>query len=130
MELSVRGWRRDHGKRVIGDIVVSAETVDCADPSRTSYRASPKIHISDDSVDVTWSAELRLTGEYRIDITISKQEIDELFRFVHKEQITQKQLSEIGVVLESIEPSAELVRQTIREMPVGAFLRLIGSGEI
>jgi len=127
MEVSLRGWRRDHGKRTIGSIAVDDNTVDRDDPLRTAYRNYEKVYVSDDGVDVTWRADLRLTGEYRVDVVISKEEIDTLFKYVHSDRISKDQLLEIGIYLDDIPPSEEAIEQAIREMPVGSFLKLIGA---
>jgi hypothetical protein len=127
MEISLRGWGRNHGNRVIGSVPVTDELVVRNDPMRTSYRNSASIHVSNEGVDATWCTNVKLTGEYRVDIVLSKQEIDTLFRYMHSHQITKEELTEIGIELEDIAPSEEAVEQAVREMRVGAFLRLVGS---
>lgn len=76
-------------------------------------------------VDITWGRELHLTGSYRIDLTISDDEILYLFKLKFGDELTPEKLSSLGITLTEVKPSQESLNEALSNMTVGEFLELV-----
>jgi hypothetical protein len=125
MEVRLRGWSRDHGPTVIGQVSLDEGIAVSGDWQRAAGWDGYRLHISDDSIDLTWRKGLRLTGDYRVDLIISKEEINQLFRLVHNGEISEGELSDMNVNLIDVALSEDEIHKAIKKMRIGEFLKLL-----
>jgi ribosome maturation protein Sdo1 len=60
-----------------------------------------------------------------MDVHISAEEIDRLFRLTHGDEMTPAALEAIGVNLVEIKPTKAQIHEAIKEMSLGEFLAVI-----
>jgi hypothetical protein len=76
MKITVRGWNRDMGEKVIANhflpVVKHSE-------NGTAYRDHPVMYNGGGGVTVAWYQQLKLTGNYRMEVNLSYYDVKRLF---------------------------------------------------
>ena len=79
MKITVRGWSRDMGTKVVADHNL-AEISMSSDRSRSIGRDRPGIFTSFEGLFVAWFQQLRHIGDYRMQIEFSDEDVVRLFK--------------------------------------------------
>jgi len=77
MKVTVRGWNRDMGEKELGRHSLLFMDVN---PDGTTYRDKPVLYTSAGSITVAWFQELKLTGNYRMEVELTENDIMSLFK--------------------------------------------------
>jgi hypothetical protein len=92
MRITAAGWARNHGATEIADVDLA--DIEAAEGYITFGPSNPKLRINRSGmtkrvsgVTVYSFSNLRFTGDYRLEVTIQKEEIARLFRLTHKGQL-------------------------------------------
>lgn len=91
MRLRFEGWARSHGQWIIAEH--DLEAIDIGKRGAKFTKNSPVLWIDTNSAgvveDVTLNcfADVRLSGDYKVMITISKGEIARLFYLTHRPEV-------------------------------------------
>lgn len=108
MKITVRGWGRDMGTKIIADHELKCLSIS-RDISRTVRRGDPGIFTSFGKVFVSWFQNLRLTGDYRMEIELSNDDILRLFKSKFGSELNEWLLEEEGFTV-----SPELTKRILR----------------
>jgi hypothetical protein len=85
MKIIATGWSRNMGGNHIGDLDLEEAEIRSIDEGEWPPPGGVIIRYSDDQVIVTWHQQgLRLTGDYRVGVEVSKAEIEMLAELVVK----------------------------------------------
>lgn len=102
MELSARGWGRDHGKNVIAEKDLATakvgkfksyfklETYITSVPELAHGYPVRRRIIQNGSVEIRFGAKVVLNGDYLIRLTLTKEEIGKLFRLQYAESTIEE----------------------------------------
>ena len=84
MKISARGWARDHG-----DTVILSRKIKDAKRGPVSVYTKNVVYVSTtgddgpgtepDRVNLKCSADIKLSGVYQIEVSLSREDLDELF---------------------------------------------------
>ena len=107
MKVTARGWNRNMGENVIGDHVLTELPVR-RDPSQSLNRSKPTIFKSFGEVSVQWVQTLRYTGDYRVEVNLTRSDVVRLFKAIFGSELDVDLLDEHGFTV-----SPELQRSLI-----------------
>ncbi len=79
MDIKLRGWNRDMGTHTIASHDLDGFRIS-DDPKKTINRSSPGLFRSYGEVSVAWQQTLRFTGDYRMQIDFSQDDIIKLMK--------------------------------------------------
>jgi hypothetical protein len=83
MKITARGWNRDMGSKELTCIDLSELEIK-TDESRTLWQHSPAMFLKRYylGVEVHWVQELKMTGNYRVAVHLSRSDVLQLFKAV------------------------------------------------
>jgi len=92
MRITAAGWARNHGATEIADIDLA--DIEALEGYFTFGSSNPKLRINRSSIGKRVSGvtlfsftNMKFTGDYRLEVTLQKEEIVRLFRLTHKGQL-------------------------------------------
>lgn len=106
MDLEATGWHRTVDIHYLGEyeLCEASETSD-AYISKMTYVSTDK------SIRLSWHTDARLNGEYRFDMTLSREDVACLLRFLYGEVLDSADMKELGIQL-TPDALTELLRRT------------------
>ena len=114
MKLSARGWGRDMGPTEIMDDHSLSELGVSEEGGSFYKNGTPAVFQSFFGVAVSWHRKLRLTGDYRLDLVLTYEDITMLFKAAFGEEITPSMLRRYGLKL-----SPELDKAALAKIKLG-----------
>jgi hypothetical protein len=107
MKVSVRGWNRDMGETVIGQHSLLSVKYN---EKGTVRRDTPSLYENyRRGVTVAWFQELKLTGNYRMEVELSRDDIVKLFKVAFNGELRSFLIDEWKFTM-----SPELVREALK----------------
>ena len=82
MELSARGWKRDHGSKVIAQKNLMEAEIGSFEKY---FPSSTYITATDERAEIRFAGKMNLNGDYLVRLTQGKREIAKLFFLVYSE---------------------------------------------
>jgi hypothetical protein len=106
MKITVRGWGRDMGETPIIDnnLFNFKHSED-----GTVYRDTPVLYGISNGVRMSWFQSLRLTGNYRMDVQLSRDEVVRLFKYAFGSELELHDVKRYGLTF-----SPELVKHILK----------------
>jgi len=129
MRITARGWARDMGKKLLASIPLTGMKIS-DDEKHTIRMDTPGLFQSYGRVWVSWFQTMRYTGDYRMDIEFSRDDIMRLFKASNGSELTPDLMETYGLTL-----SPELVKSALRtvklsDLTLGDLAAMgAGSGE-
>ena len=107
MKVSVRGWNRDMGETVIGQHSLLSVKYN---EKGTVRRDTPSLYENyRRGITVAWFQELKLTGNYRMEVELSRDDIVKLFKVAFNGELRSFLIDEWKFTM-----SPELVREALK----------------
>jgi hypothetical protein len=107
MKVTVRGWNRDMGETVIGDHRLLLTKYN---EKGTVRRDTPALYENHQrGITVAWFQELRLTGNYRMEVQLSQDDIVKLFKLAFDGELRSFLINDWKFTL-----SPELVKEALK----------------
>jgi hypothetical protein len=94
MKVSARGWGRDMGEKVLGNhflLTMKLKT------DGTTYRDEPVLYKNPGTVEVAWFQTMKLTGDYRMEVEFTRNDIMKLFKCMFGSELQQNLIEEWGL---------------------------------
>lgn len=116
MRIDATGWSRNAGTTVICNSDITEAKVYDASQSEEGKWNKPVVSIHNDIVRIIWGTKVRLSGDYRIDIDISNEELCFLMRQAFGEVITEDVLECFGMTISDDVLGKEIGKKTFKEV--------------
>ena len=118
MKVTVRGWGRNMGSKEIGNhsILNMKYKTD-----GTAYRSEPVLYSRPGNITVAWFQPLKLTGGYRMEVQLTRDDIGKLFKCMFGSELQQNVIEEWGLsfspeVVKSILKTVKLTDVTLGDL--------------
>lgn len=131
MYIKACGWDRYMGDKLIGDINLNDASVEYDSPSMDAYIDKAAVYVRYDigDLNIVWRKKLQLTGAYRLDLNLSREEIARLFKLAFGNELTVSKLNELGITVADASPTHDQIREAIRQVRLGEFIDIVSSGK-
>ncbi|MCG2665944.1 hypothetical protein ACFPFP_03250 [Bradyrhizobium sp. GCM10023182] len=106
MEITVRGWSRDMGETKIANHFLPG--VEYREDG-TAYRDKPVMYNSGCGITVAWYQPLKLTGNYRMEVGLTRNDVMRLFKATFGSELQQSLVENHGLTF-----SPELVKAMLK----------------
>ncbi|MFZ2159535.1 MAG: hypothetical protein WAV72_25910 [Bradyrhizobium sp.] len=118
VEVTVRGWARDMGPTKIASHFLP--TVEYRQDG-TAYRDKPVMYQAGSGVTVAWYQPLRLTGNYRMEVNLTRYDVMRLFKATFGSELQQALVDRYGLtfspdVVKSVLKTVKLTDLTLGDL--------------
>lgn len=119
MRLTTIGWSRRVGTKVLGACQLARANKE-REPGNKLHYKQHYITYDDPGIEIEWSNEVRLTGDYLFTLTLSKDDILEMVRIILNKDINDEDLSKLG-----LKRNDERFSDKLRSMTVGELINVL-----
>ncbi|MGY2902971.1 hypothetical protein [Bradyrhizobium sp. URHC0002] len=98
MKVTARGWSRNMGAWILAEYDLK-EYIPSSDPNQyLRYEGSAvfKLH---DGIGIHWHKKLKLTGDYRIEVNFTKEDVAELFQNAIGRELTPEIIEKYDFII-------------------------------
>jgi len=121
MKISVRGWGRDMGETVIANhFLLTTEYND----DGTAYRDKPVLYKRGLGIIVAWFQSLKLTGNYRMQVELTKTDVMRLFKRLFGSEIQLSLVEEYGLTFSPEVAKSILKTVKLTDLTVGDLVEM------
>ncbi len=118
MKVTVRGWGRDMGEKVIASYYLPDVEYRS---NGTAYRAKPVLYEGPGNITVAWCQPLKLTGDYRMEVQLTPFDVMWLYKCLFGSELKLKHVERYGLtfspdVVKSILKTVKLSDLTLGEL--------------
>jgi hypothetical protein len=106
VRVTVRGWNRNMGETVIGNHSLPMMKYS---PGGWAYSNQPCLYEGSDNITVAWFQPLKLTGNYRMEVQLTRDDVMKLFKGLFGSKIQQGLVERYGLTF-----SPEVVKSVLK----------------
>jgi hypothetical protein len=123
MKITARGWGRNMGTNVLGDIPVSEMRLS-KDQNQYLHWNSHALFSTYPSVEVHWTQDIRLTGSYRMEIHFTRAEIVRLLKATMGTELDVDLVEQYGFTVSPELTRAILSKVKLTDLTVGDLVTM------
>lgn len=123
MKITARGWGRNMGANVLGDIPLSEMRLS-KDQNQYLHWNSHALFSQWPNVEVHWTQDLRLTGSYRMEIHFSRDEIVRLLKATMGTELGVDLVEQYGFTVSPELTRAVLSKVKLTDITVGDLVTM------
>lgn len=121
MKISVRGWGRDMGTTTIANY--SLLTTEYND-DEIAYRDKPVLYRYLGGITVAWFQSLKLTGNYRMEVELTKDDVMRLFKRLFGSEIQLGLVEKYGLTFSPEVAKSILKTVKLTDLTVGDLVEM------
>ena len=118
MKITATGWGRDMGPKRLGGPMLHGERLSDTKPvifnTDTTYVEKIEADDGSDSIMISWHAELKLTGNYLVELSFTNEDLLYLFKHLFGVEINLENKTRIGLSIKD-----DVVLERVSGMKVG-----------
>ncbi|EKS33887.1 hypothetical protein [Afipia clevelandensis] len=122
MDLKLRGWNRDMGTHLIASHNLSDIPIR-DDPKKTINRQKPGLFKNFGEVTVAWAQTLKFTGDYRMQIEFTEDDVFKLFRASYGRELDEDLLDRGFTISETLKKRI-LSEIKVADLTIGDLAKL------
>jgi hypothetical protein len=123
MKMTARGWSRNMGVNVLGDIPVAEMSLNRDQNQRLSWN-SHAIFSSWPNVEVHWTQDIRMTGSYRMQLYFTRADIVRLLKATMGTELPVELIEEYGFTVSPELSRAILSNVKLTDITVGDLVKM------
>jgi hypothetical protein len=123
MQITARGWGRDMGTNVIGDIPVSEMRLS-KDQNQYLHWNSHALFSTGPYVEVHWTRDIRMTGSYRMEIHFTRADIVRLLTATMGTELDVDLIDQYGFTVSPELTRAILSKVKLTDITVGDLVKM------
>lgn len=123
MKVTVQGWARDMGTKELASHDLSELRIS----DEWIYTNAPTIFRLHGEISVCWPQELKLTGNYRMQVQFSRSDVMRLFKSMFGSELSASLIEEYGFTISPQLKKAILRTVKLSHLTLGDLAAMIGS---